>query len=220
MQVQVQVQGGRRGCDACRDGCHDGRAPLAMPCLPAALPACSVQGLSCTSFTSELFCYMVSVAYNLANGYAFSTFGDTGAARGGHAVSAQRQGGGGGMQFLHSGRGGYAASAQRQGGMRFLDSGRGGHAASAQRQGGHAFFGQQQGGGHAVSAQRQLRRGPARGLSTQGACLLLAHGSFVRWDWCPTHVANRLLLPDRRSQPPPPPPPPRALQPSARCRTP
>ncbi|KAI3437898.1 hypothetical protein D9Q98_000343 [Chlorella vulgaris] len=37
----------------------------------------SVQGLSLTSFSSELFCYAVSVAYNLRNGYAFSTFGDT-----------------------------------------------------------------------------------------------------------------------------------------------
>lgn len=38
----------------------------------------SVRGLSLTSFSSELFCYMVSVSYNIANGYAFSTFGDTG----------------------------------------------------------------------------------------------------------------------------------------------
>ncbi|PSC70826.1 Mannose-P-dolichol utilization defect 1 [Micractinium conductrix] len=37
----------------------------------------SVRGLSLTSFSSELFCYMVSVSYNIANGYAFSTFGDT-----------------------------------------------------------------------------------------------------------------------------------------------
>ena len=38
----------------------------------------SVRGLSLTSFSSELFCYMVSVAYNVKHGYAFSTFGDTG----------------------------------------------------------------------------------------------------------------------------------------------
>ncbi|KAI7842633.1 hypothetical protein COHA_003737 [Chlorella ohadii] len=37
----------------------------------------SVRGLSLTSFSSELFCYMVSVAYNVTHGYAFSTFGDT-----------------------------------------------------------------------------------------------------------------------------------------------
>lgn len=37
----------------------------------------SVQGLSLTSFSSELLCYIITVAYNLANGYAFSTFGDT-----------------------------------------------------------------------------------------------------------------------------------------------
>ncbi|KAL4420223.1 hypothetical protein ABPG77_011047 [Micractinium sp. CCAP 211/92] len=37
----------------------------------------SVKGLSLTSFSSELLCYIITVAYNLANGYAFSTFGDT-----------------------------------------------------------------------------------------------------------------------------------------------
>jgi hypothetical protein len=38
-----------------------------------------VNGLSLTSFSSELVCYMITVAYNLRHGYAFSTFGDTGA---------------------------------------------------------------------------------------------------------------------------------------------
>lgn len=37
-----------------------------------------MRGLSLTSFSSELFCYLVSVAYNIKHGYAFSTFGDTG----------------------------------------------------------------------------------------------------------------------------------------------
>ena len=32
-----------------------------------------------TSFTSELFCYIVTVTYNLRSGYAFSTYGDVGA---------------------------------------------------------------------------------------------------------------------------------------------
>ena len=59
--------------------------PQTYPAVASACPTlASVRGLSLTSFSSELLCYMVSVAYNVKHGYAFSTFGDTGGPWAGH----------------------------------------------------------------------------------------------------------------------------------------
>lgn len=72
----------RRGMRALAQRCGLGAWLAAVPLQPEPhneqpAAACSVEGLSLTSFASEACCYGVQVAYNVANRYPFSTFGDT-----------------------------------------------------------------------------------------------------------------------------------------------